>query len=266
DLPIRVDQSLPNVPLRDVRSGAQAYTADIFSEGSKSVILENALVRVVISPHAGARAFVFEDKPTGRNIFTSIGAMRDDVATPPTPSPRDYIAKYTHQFPAGTFNRPYTFQILKTGQKAVARFTYEARDLLHGAVIIFTRTVTLEANSRSFEVVLTSAASLNCCMVPMRSISSLTVGQPSDFTNQFVTALGSIQDGAVALYDSKSHELATLSWMPAGFSQGTFEMKPTSALSILSFKAEQPAVLRFGYFSPPDVAAARTILDSLKGR
>ena len=94
--------------------------SDLYREGNDAVILANALVRVVISPQAGARAFIFEDRATKHSIFTTVGAMRDDVTPEPPLSTSDRIAKYTHQFPAGTFNRNYDVETLASGERAVS--------------------------------------------------------------------------------------------------------------------------------------------------
>ncbi|MDQ6933055.1 MAG: amino acid permease, partial [Candidatus Eremiobacteraeota bacterium] len=148
-LPVRSDAALWTSFRSSYKRGAVAYAADVYEEGSQSIVMENESVRIIVAPHAGARAFVFEDKRSGTNVFTTVGAMRDDVALQMKPSSRDYIAKYTHTFPAGMFNRPYTARILQSGKRAVVRFTYDAPDVLPSGAR-FERTITLEPNSRRF--------------------------------------------------------------------------------------------------------------------
>ncbi len=93
-IPIRDDVSLsssqpvgatPSVP----SVGSIAYAADVYGDGADAIVLENALVRVIVAPNAGARGFVFEDKLTHRSVFTTVGAMRDDVKVEPPPSTTD---------------------------------------------------------------------------------------------------------------------------------------------------------------------------------
>jgi len=108
--------------------GAIAYALDVFHDEMPTYVLDNGVVRVVISADAGARSFVYEDDRTHENYFNTIGALRDDVPNPPTPSPRDYIAAYTHPIPAGTFNRPYRCTIGASGTRAELTCAYTAPD------------------------------------------------------------------------------------------------------------------------------------------
>jgi hypothetical protein len=122
-VPVRDDAVLPApLPPRPATEPVRAFRADVYRDGESEVVLDNGLVRLVVTPAAGARAFVFEDDVTGRSIFTSVGAMRDDVALEPPLSTTDRIAKYTHEFPAGMFNRDYDAGIAQSGARAVAHF------------------------------------------------------------------------------------------------------------------------------------------------
>jgi hypothetical protein len=136
---------------------ATAYELDVYHDGSPTYVLDNGRVRIVISADAGARAFLFEDLHTQRNAFTSIGALRDDVATPLPPSPRDYIAAYTHPFPAGTFNRSYACAIEHAGASALLRCRYQAPDLA-ATPVRFEKTVVLGPNATAFTVRLRATA------------------------------------------------------------------------------------------------------------
>ncbi len=79
----------------------------------------------------------------GNNAFDATGAWRDDLSATSPPSPRDYIARYTHTYPAGTFNRAYDTQILSSGARAVVRFRYTMPDATTSGTA-FERIVTLE--------------------------------------------------------------------------------------------------------------------------
>ncbi|MBD5633235.1 MAG: amino acid permease, partial [Candidatus Eremiobacteraeota bacterium] len=120
-VPIRDDVGLDGSSFaRPAAGAARAYEADVYRDGTRAVVLDNATVRLAIVPEAGARAFLFEDR-SGTSVFTTVGAMRDDVAVEPPLSQTDRIAKYTHQFPAGTFNRTYSTTIEPGGARPVAR-------------------------------------------------------------------------------------------------------------------------------------------------
>ena len=151
-----------------------AAARDPFAD-DRAITLQNAVARVVIAPNAGARAFVFEDLSTHRNVFTTIGAARDDVAAPPSPSPRDYIAPYTHPLAAGTFNRVYACV-----QRTLfsVRCTYDAPDL-GPSPVHFEKTFTLDPTAAKLTIDEYSNA-------PARSISAvvddpaMTVGWPNE--------------------------------------------------------------------------------------
>jgi Glycosyl hydrolases family 35 len=204
-LPISSNQELPISALRVTPSGrAQAFTTDLYRDGEKTVILQNALVRVVIAPDAGARAFVFEDLARGTNVFDTVGALRDDVSIEPPLSTTDKIARYTHQFPAGMFNRPYHTEILSTGKTARVRFSYDAPDVLpHGAH--FERTITLLPNARFFTVDQTASFPGNEVFGQRAvSVTSLTMGN----------ATHTVSANSVHLYNADTRESATIAWKP----------------------------------------------------
>lgn len=157
------------------RDGAIAYRFDAFRDGSATYVLDNGRVRLIVSADAGARAFVFEDLATHRNLFTTTGALRDDVAAPATPSPRDYIAAYTHPFPAGTFNRHYECAVAENGELASLKCRYTAPDL-SAKPVRFEKQFVLAANSTSVSVRVEASA-------PARSISAIAPtesGKPYD--------------------------------------------------------------------------------------
>ena len=118
--------------------------------GVDQIVLRNDRLRVVIVPSAGARAFALQARgPDGRwssNAFDGTGGWRDDVGAPLAASARDYIARYTHSYPAGTFNRPYQTAILSSGPRAIVRLTYVMPDA-EPAGMTFERTVTLDPRS-----------------------------------------------------------------------------------------------------------------------
>jgi hypothetical protein len=148
--------------------GAVAYELDAFHDEMPTYILDNGRVRVIVSANAGARAFVYENESTRENYFTTIGALRDDVASPPTPSPRDYIASYTHPLAAGTFNRPYRCTVMSSGRRAALTCSYTAPDLA-AQPVHFEKTLVLLPRADSFDVYQrdsTDAVSYSTMLVP----------------------------------------------------------------------------------------------------
>ncbi|HUY41587.1 MAG TPA: beta-galactosidase, partial [Candidatus Dormibacteraeota bacterium] len=91
-----------------------------------------ALASLVLVPGAGARIACLCGS-SGANFAASIGLLRDAVNPQATPSPRDYIAAFTHPIPAGTFNRSYFCTIAHAGEEtAQVTCSYEAPDLPPG--------------------------------------------------------------------------------------------------------------------------------------
>jgi hypothetical protein len=171
-----------NPPVDTAR--AVVRTEDPFRDGEDSLVITNGILHVVVSPFAGARIFVFspelgrhvERDPTHvrMNEVTTIGDFRDGVQSPPTASPRDYIAAYTHPMDAGTFNRQYACNIASaSGKYAEVRCTYDAPDLA-ATPVHFEKTFRLEVGSRTLEVTMRSSA-------PATSISAILDGPGATF-------------------------------------------------------------------------------------
>ncbi len=272
---------------------------DIYREGSDALILENTLVRVVIAPNAGGRAFVFEDLATHRSVFTSVGAMRDDIEPEPPLSTTDRIAKYTHQFPAGMFNRSYAVETIASGAHAAARLTYTAPDVAfenaaagphatasdardanisqagaRGAYqdVTFTRTVSLEPNARSFSVdeYVTFGAAASQGALRAVSVSSLAVGEARDMRTTSLLLPGpepfvanatrSVSGNALGYYDASSHELATIAWGSAGIERAAVLEQDFSIVVRLTLSSSDVAHVTYGYTFADSLEAARAAL------
>jgi hypothetical protein len=204
---------------------ARAYAADVYRDGEGAIVLENAHVRVIVAPNAGGRAFVFEDKARRTNVFTTVGALRDDVLVAPPLSTVDRIAKYTNQMPAGFFNRPYRAQILASGARAVVRFSYLAPDAYpQGAR--FERTLSLAPHARCFSADLRNrfvgpgalarkqrAVSVTSLAVgDVRAPHALLVTDRARPLAALDTATLPARVRALGLFDTTSHELALVTW------------------------------------------------------
>ena len=74
-------------------NSAIAYELDVFHDEMPTYVLDNGIVRIVVSANAGARSFVYQDDRTGTNYFNTIGALPATASrVPQPPSSRDYIA------------------------------------------------------------------------------------------------------------------------------------------------------------------------------
>jgi amino acid transporter len=137
-----VHLEMPSVP----PGSAHAWIGSAFGSGDTTVTLANSRVVAVLVPNGGARLVAFAERgQPGYNATNATGALRDDVLLAPPASTTDRIAKYTHSYPAGTFNRPYRVQMVRNGgAEAVVRFRYDAPDLAGGAH--FEKTVRLAAD------------------------------------------------------------------------------------------------------------------------
>lgn len=138
-----------SVPPPDTTTRVIAEETSNYFGGAHVFRLANAHIGLEIAADAGARVFTAP--------FTTIGGLRDDVQIPPTPSPRDYIAAYTHPMPAGTFNRHYNCKITKNDQAASVTCTYTAPDL-GPKPVTFEKQFVLERDASSFSVRLKSSA------------------------------------------------------------------------------------------------------------
>ncbi|MBV9407447.1 MAG: hypothetical protein JO164_01400 [Candidatus Eremiobacteraeota bacterium] len=136
-----------SVPLDDLHAptsdATETYRADVFEDGARDVVLQNAHARVVIVPDGGARAVVFAPlsppNSMGANVFDATGALRDDVLMQPPPSLTDRIARYTHSYAAGMFNRSY--RVTQTSAESV-RFEADVPDVVPAGAH-FERIITL---------------------------------------------------------------------------------------------------------------------------
>jgi len=261
-IPIRRDVALESPAWSEcaTHSGAICVSnVDVFDEGQSSMALQNAVLRLIISQHAGARSFVFEDRARQSNIFTSVGALRDDVKIEPPPSKTDRIAKYTHQFPAGMFNRPYRAETLESKKRAVVRFSYDAPDVVPAGTH-FERTIRLEPDSRSFTMDERVTFNGDAAGIGQRAVSvnSLAVGDSSRMTTQIVLTPNpslfavdkrlTVTGNALGFYDTKSHELATIAWRPGDVEDAKVLERHYSIVARFTLTPGRTARIAYGYY------------------
>ncbi|MGZ3510106.1 MAG: amino acid permease [Vulcanimicrobiaceae bacterium] len=206
---------------------ANATLVDAFEDGSQTAVLENNTVRLFVTADAGARSLVFEDKATGENLFTTIGALRDDVVQPVPASARDYIAKYTHPIPPGTFNRSYKPAILSTGERASAEFTYDAPDMTpHGAA--FDKIVTMLPDDAGFTV--DERVDFHGSDIP--AAQGAVVRSSLAATPQ--TIVLSAPNG-YGLFDAAKHRVFLVAWHAGDASERALAQRANDALLTLTF-------------------------------
>jgi Glycosyl hydrolases family 35 len=116
----------------------------------EGIVLTGGTVRLAVAPDAGARIAELSSAG-GINVASSIGLLRDAVEPASPPSPRDYIAAYTHPLPAGTFNRRYECTRATDLRILTLACAYDAPDIPPGGGR-FERTLTLDATSGNVEV------------------------------------------------------------------------------------------------------------------
>jgi len=273
-LPVRVDADLGDTQWRPTAGAAIAYSADVFRDGFPAAILDNGTVRVAISPNAGARALLFQDDASGSSCFTSVGALRDDVAIEPPLSTTDRIAKYTHDFPAGMFNRPYDVT-LSPGDgpgPATATFSYDAPDIVPNGAR-FERRVSLAANARAFDVTETADFHGPGDTAAQRAVSvtSLSVGSATTMQTEMLlvpdvqpfapmTTVNVTSGNALGYYDTQTHELATIAWRAGDVEDATILGRRYSIVVRLTAARGHTTHTRYAYEFADSVEAARSSL------
>jgi amino acid transporter len=232
------------------RMTAGVYNADVYGDGYPAVVLANAKFRLIVSPCAGARALIFEDRSSGENLFTTIGGLRDGW-TPQLPaSARDYIAKYTHPITTGTFNRCYATHL----ERKRAVFTYTAPDAPpHGASYV--KTVTI-AGSRSVEV---STRVRFAHDVHERAMQITSFAIPRD-------GHAYLERHACAVYAPSSSRLVFAVWAAAHSLHATFKRHAGDALLTITYGADSELYSRYGFQTVHSLAQAQAALRLLANR
>jgi hypothetical protein len=233
---------------------------DCAGDGFTRLTLANDRVAVTVAPDAGARAFAFSttlDDGTMKNVFTSVGAFRDDVAPPPPPSASDRIGKYTRSFPAGTFNRSYAIvRRTTTAQEASATLLYAAPDVLPGGAR-FERTLTLGSGAPGFTVTERTTFGGGAEAAAQRAL------RYDSFDTRGALTIDDRAAGAVGFFYPQARCVAIVAWSPAAVEEAQLIAERTSTVVRLRFAL---GVNRTRYVLEPaaDLAAARS--DLLKER
>ena len=244
-LPLR-----PNSSIRtNLARTAGIYTADSYNDGYPAIVLENAQLRLIVSPCAGARAFIFEDKSNGENLFTTIGGLRDAWTPQLPPSDRDYIAKYTHPISAGTFNRCYASHV----ERSRMRLTYTPDAPPHGAS--YQKTIAFDG-ARSFEV--TTLASFPGG--PAERAQQLTSFAIANHAQIF-----SVKNG-YGIYQPAKHRVVLVAWPSADIQAHTLERHSADALLTLTSARPGVSHIRYGFAPAQSGAQAQAALRAFANR
>jgi hypothetical protein len=125
---------------------AVATRIDVFGDTAGTIVLQNSRLRVIVTPQGGGRVVeIGQESDPWTNATDATGALRDDLVPSQPPSARDYIAAYTHAYPAGMAQRRYAATILQTGSRAVVRLQYV--DVTATRPVTYVRVLTLEPDS-----------------------------------------------------------------------------------------------------------------------
>jgi Glycosyl hydrolases family 35 len=184
DLELRVGKlrdhsQIAFVPIKN--GTTTAYRYDLDGDDAKEWMLENTGLRLIVSPESGGRALALVDKVDGFDLFSSVGALRDNFSFTPNPSevsPERAPGRY------GLFNRAYDAEWSADGTNTALRLHYHAADIFpHGADI--EKTIELDdidAMHVSYRVSLSAEnAPANSNSPPAAEAPEISASQPQSF-------------------------------------------------------------------------------------
>lgn len=224
---------------------------DRAADGYARVTLSNGLVTLTIAPHAGARAFRFalagsSETCADDSVFTSVGALRDDVAVQPPLSTTDRIGKYTRSFPAGMFNRDYTFKPSAAAASARAAtgdsvatapdgvsdvavtFRYDAPDVTPNGAS-FKRVVRMSAGSPGFTVTERVLVAAGPGAAQQRAL------RYDSFDARGATTIDERERGGIGFFYPAAGIVATVTWPAADVEAAKLLPERTSTVLRLQF-------------------------------
>jgi Glycosyl hydrolases family 35 len=139
----RKQSSIFYVPLRT--DATTAYRYDFDDDGALEWVLENASLRLIVSPASGGRALALVEKSLGFDVLSSVGGLRDGFSFTPNPpgiSPERERGRY------GLFNRAYEAAWVPDDKNTAMTLSYHAADVFpYGAKI--EKRVEIEGDSLS---------------------------------------------------------------------------------------------------------------------
>ena len=143
-------RSIPVIFLPLRQDGVTHYRYDFDRDGADEWVLENAGLRLIVSPESGGQIVALVDKPSGANLATSVGLVRDSFSYAENP---DGAGEHRAHGRNGLFNRPYTAQWQSEQTNPAVTLQYDAPDIFpSGAhiekIIQFESAVTLRVDYR----------------------------------------------------------------------------------------------------------------------
>jgi hypothetical protein len=127
------------LPLRP--DGVVHYRYDFDRDGADEWVLENAGLRLILSPESGGQIVALVDKHSGANLSTSVGLFRDSFSY--TESSEDSNDRRAHGR-YGLFNRSYTAEWQSEQTNPAVKLQYDAPDIFPGGAHI-EKTIQLES-------------------------------------------------------------------------------------------------------------------------
>jgi Glycosyl hydrolases family 35 len=110
-----------------MRQGAVShYQFDFDRDGAPEWVLENAGMRLILSPESGGRAVALVEKKLGLDLISSVGALRDNFACAENPAGIN-TERARGRF--GLFNRSYQAEWLEEEGSPALRLRYDAPDV-----------------------------------------------------------------------------------------------------------------------------------------
>jgi hypothetical protein len=225
--------------------------------GYPRITLTNGVVAVTVAPHAGARSFAFASVPDGcggyKNAFTSVGALRDDVAIQPPLSTTDRIGTYTRSFPAGMFNRDYAYTTRESPDgTAELSLRYSAPDVVPAGAA-FERRIALEPRASAFTVTAHVTFGAGEGVAGQRAV------RYDSFDTRGATVLDERADGAVGIFDPVMKQVAIVAWPPGEVEAAQLMAEQTSTVLRLQF-APGETTTRYAIDPAADADTARAML------
>jgi hypothetical protein len=119
--------SFPVAFLQPPKSGPIHYRYDFDRDGADEWILENAGLRLIVSPESGGQVLALVDKSTGANLSTSVGFLRDAFSNVENPQGANEQRAHGHY---GMFNRSYAAEWQSESANPALKLHYDAPDIL----------------------------------------------------------------------------------------------------------------------------------------
>lgn len=133
-------RTIPIAFLQTRRGGTTHYRYDFDRDGADEWVLENANLRLIVSPESGGRAMALVEKSSGANVSTSVGLLRDDFSfVEHSSGSADLRARGRY----GPFNRSYVPDWTAENGNPALHLQYDAPDIFPGGTSI-DKTIQLE--------------------------------------------------------------------------------------------------------------------------